>query len=141
MGVAEFGGIILHRRHELRLTQEEVGNRVGVHANYIGYLERGMRRPSDRTLIALSRALDLDKATLFVTLNPMFEDVVRAGGETPETPLPQALRDLLEDDQLMRDLGASQPEIERLRVLAVFGEIRDKHDYARIYRTIREITQ
>lgn len=141
MGLAQFSALILCRRKELKLTQEQVARKVGVHANYIGYLERGLRRPGDKTLVALCRALDVDKATVFATLNPLFRDLVRTdadGGSAPDEPPP--LRALLEDEALVSNLGATRQELEKLRVLSIFGRIARKEDYARIYRTIQEIT-
>ena len=46
MADKSFGRVIEGRRRELGLTQETVAKKVGVRANYIGYLERGMRHPS-----------------------------------------------------------------------------------------------
>ena len=48
MADKNFGRIIEDRRHQLNLTQEMIAKRVGVKANYIGYLERGMRHPSQK---------------------------------------------------------------------------------------------
>ena len=142
MGLAQFSALILRRRRELKLTQEQVARRVGVHANYIGYLERGLRRPGDKTLVSLCRALELDKASVFATLNPLFRDIVKTDGRVSgEDDLPAALRALIEDDAMVRELETSRSELEKLRVLTVFGTIEHKDDYARVYRMIRDITE
>lgn len=142
MGLAQFSALILRRRRELKLTQEQVARRVGVHANYIGYLERGLRRPGDKTLIALCRALELDKAGVFATLNPLFRDIVRTNGASQEgaAALPPPLEELIADGDLVRDLGATPEDLAKLRVLSVFGTVERKEDYARLFRVIRDIT-
>jgi transcriptional regulator with XRE-family HTH domain len=140
MGLAQFGALILRRRRELKLTQEQLAGQVGVHPNYIGCIERGLRRPRDRTLVSLCRVLQLDKACVFATLNPLFRDVLR--GEVPlETDgLPPALRELLADAALVRSLGATPEELAKLQLLEVFGTIATKEDYARLWSLIREET-
>lgn len=141
MGLAEFSAIIHDRRRELGLTQEEVASRVGVHANYIGYLERGLRRPGDKTLVALCEALDLDRARLFATLNPIFRDVVRCPEDVPEEDegINPALKALLDDKQLLKEIGMSTEEARRLRFLSVFGDVERKEDYVRIAKTLQDI--
>lgn len=143
MGLAEFSEIILNRRRELKLTQEQVARKVGVHANYIGYLERGLRRPGDQTLVALCEALELDKAQLFATLNPLFRDIVKAEGADDEDDdaLPPALRELIEDRELLRELGTTEEQARKLAVLRVFGEVERKQDYVRILKTLAEILE
>jgi transcriptional regulator with XRE-family HTH domain len=47
--------VIRRRRRQLDVTQQEVARRVGVRANYIGYLERDMRRPSTNVLVKLAK--------------------------------------------------------------------------------------
>ena len=58
MAEKSFGHVIEDRRRELSLTQEMVAKKVGVKANYIGYLERSMRHPSQKVVEKLSSALD-----------------------------------------------------------------------------------
>lgn len=142
MGLAEFSQIILHRRKDMKLTQDQVARKVGVHANYIGYLERGLRRPGDKTLIALCAALELDKATLFATLNPLFRDIVKTSGELADEELstPASLQALLQDEALLAELGTTPDEVAKLRALSVFGDIPSKEDYARVFRVLKEIT-
>ena len=56
MADKNFGRVIEDRRRELGLTQEIVAKKVGVRANYVGYLERGMRHPSQKVVEKLSRS-------------------------------------------------------------------------------------
>jgi transcriptional regulator with XRE-family HTH domain len=46
------------------LTQEQVAERAGVSAKHLGEIERGDGNPSLRVMLRLSRAIDLDLATL-----------------------------------------------------------------------------
>ncbi|MCW3056286.1 MAG: transcriptional regulator, family [Solirubrobacterales bacterium] len=49
---------------ELRISQEELGFRSGVHRNYIGGVERGERQPTVRTLATLADALGVPLSEL-----------------------------------------------------------------------------
>jgi len=136
-----FPALIYERRRELKLTQDDIARRVGVHANYIGYLEKGVRRPSDKTLEALCRVLNLDRRRVLLSLRPMFRDVVIGPGEGPNggdlsAPL----------DELRRDLAArrkdrvSDEDIRHLACLDAFGHVREKGGYVRFLRLMREVT-
>jgi transcriptional regulator with XRE-family HTH domain len=49
---------------ELRISQEELGFRSGVHRNYIGGVERGERQPTVRTPATLADALGVPLSEL-----------------------------------------------------------------------------
>ncbi|MGH6957394.1 MAG: helix-turn-helix domain-containing protein [Caulobacteraceae bacterium] len=62
--LAALGREIRRRRKERRLSQEQLAERAELHRNYIGYLERGERNPSAKTLFRIARALELSLAEL-----------------------------------------------------------------------------
>lgn len=58
------GSMVLARRGELGLTQEEAAGRAGVDADTLSGMENGKRWPWPRNVAAIARALDLDAAEL-----------------------------------------------------------------------------
>lgn len=52
-------------RKEAKLTQEELAERAGLSANYVGEVERGERNPSALALFALTRGLSVQPSRLF----------------------------------------------------------------------------
>ncbi len=54
-----FGIAVKTRRLQLRLSQESLAFRAGLHRTYISDLERGLKGPSLRVVIRLAYALDL----------------------------------------------------------------------------------
>lgn len=52
-------------RKELRLSQEELAHRVGVHPTYLSAIERAERNPALENLDAIARALGVSLAELF----------------------------------------------------------------------------
>jgi transcriptional regulator with XRE-family HTH domain len=79
MAEHSFGRAIEDRRRQLGLTQEVVAKKVGVKANYIGYLERGMRHPSQKVVEKLSSALKLDPQELYLLANPRVRTLLNKG--------------------------------------------------------------
>lgn len=53
-----FGRVVQARRSGLGISQEELGFRSGLHRTFISQLERGVKSPSLRTLIAIAGALE-----------------------------------------------------------------------------------
>jgi transcriptional regulator with XRE-family HTH domain len=59
------GRAVREARAELRISQEELSLRTGVHRNYIGGIERGERNPSVKTIARLAAALEVRPSELF----------------------------------------------------------------------------
>jgi transcriptional regulator with XRE-family HTH domain len=63
--LAGLGRAMREARTELRISQEELSLRTGVHRNYIGGIERGERNPSVVTIARLADALEVPPSELF----------------------------------------------------------------------------
>jgi len=50
----EFARNVRLRRHEMDLTQEELAEKANLHVNYIGGIERAVRNPSLRSIVAIA---------------------------------------------------------------------------------------
>ncbi len=117
MAEKSFGRIIEDRRRELGLTQEMVAKKVSVKANYIGYLERGMRHPSQKVVERLSSALKLDPQDLYLSANPRVRSLL--GKATKAVPPSQSLwQKFLRDSSLQQSQGLTSKEQEALTQVA-----------------------
>lgn len=58
------GRAISKLRKNLRLSQEELADRAGVHRTYVSQLERGIKSPTLVVLIKIARALDTKPSRL-----------------------------------------------------------------------------
>lgn len=56
----EVGRLVRLKRKEKRMTQHDVGRRVGVQRKYISDIERGRNVPGANLLVSLARVLDID---------------------------------------------------------------------------------
>ncbi len=117
MAEKSFGRVIEDRRRELGLTQEMVAKKVGVKANYVGYLERGMRHPSQKVVERLSSALKLDSQDLYLLANPRVRSLL---GKAPRAASSsQSLwQKFLRDSSLQQSQGLTSREKEALAQVA-----------------------
>lgn len=63
-----FGEVIRKRRQELRLSQEDLGYRSGLHRTYISEIERGRKSPSLRAIVAIAEALGVNVSDLILSV-------------------------------------------------------------------------
>ncbi|MBV8137504.1 MAG: helix-turn-helix transcriptional regulator [Deltaproteobacteria bacterium] len=62
----QFGRLIRERRRLLNLTQEQLAGRIRVSMPFVGHLETGHRRPSEKTIAKLAKVLGLNQRELFL---------------------------------------------------------------------------
>jgi two-component system, response regulator len=79
----DFGATVKARRTRLRLTQEELAERAGLHRTYITDVERGRRNISLHSIERLARALEVPIAGLLGDVERARESAGR--GRSPET--------------------------------------------------------
>lgn len=61
----EFGLVVRERRIALKLSQEELAFRAGLHRTYIGMIERGEKNITIENMEKLSAAIELSLSALF----------------------------------------------------------------------------
>ena len=115
-----------------------MASRVGVRANYIGYLERGMRRPSTNVLVKLAKVLDLDREELFFLAHPQVRTFIRTEGPDPNKPAWDRFR---ADKRLHTRQGITHQELKVLQNVSSLGEVRSPRDYLFILQAIRQALQ
>lgn len=71
-----FGGLLKELRAEAGITQEALAHDAGLERTYISFLERGLRQPSLRVLIALCGPLKVAPSEAV----RMLEDRLRRSG-------------------------------------------------------------
>lgn len=69
-----FGQVLKKHRKQMRLSQEEIAHRAGMHHTAISLYERGLRQPTLFTVFTLSKVLQVSACSLVAeveALNPM----------------------------------------------------------------------
>lgn len=66
MDYVALGMRIRQRRHQLRLTQEQLAERCDLSASFLGHIERGSRKASLETVIGIANALDTGADDLLI---------------------------------------------------------------------------
>lgn len=129
-----FGSVLRRRRHQLGQTQAAVAKKVGCRPNYIGYLESGARRPSQKLVLKLAKALDLDAQELFLMANPLVRDVV--------APKTEDRASVWENFKANKGLhtrhGITAKELTVLQNVSALGPVRTQRDFLFVLQSIRQ---
>ena len=111
----QFGKLPRERRRLLNLTQEELAGRIRVSMPFVGHLETGHRRPSEKTIAKLAKVLRLDQQELFILANPRTRDFLRALPQDSQT----AQRGISSNEtasQILPGFFDSSATLSRLRI-------------------------
>jgi transcriptional regulator with XRE-family HTH domain len=129
-----FGAVIRERRRRLDLTQEEVARRIRTSTPYIGHLESGKRRPSEKVIARLSEVLGLQSRELFLLANPRARDLLTSAGSGGDR---SAWDEFRNDERLRRAYNISSAEMDVLGRVAAMGEAHAPRDFIYILNAIR----
>jgi transcriptional regulator with XRE-family HTH domain len=132
------GALLRQRRRQLEITQQQVARRAGVRANYIGYLERNMRRPSTNVLAKLARVLDLDREQLFFLAHPQVRQFIQTSASEPGR---SAWDDFRDDKRLHVRHSITPAELKVLEHASRLGPMHSSRDYLFILQAIRQALQ
>lgn len=135
MGSSSLGNVLRRRRRQLEVTQQDVARRAGVRANYIGYLERDLRRPSTAVLVKLARVLDLDREELFFLAHPQVRELIHP--DAPRAPR-SAWERFRDDKRLHTRHGVTKRELQVLQQVSALGTVSSTRDYLFILQAIRQ---
>lgn len=72
-----FGDRVRALRDRLKLTQENLAERAGLHVTYVSGIERGLRSPRLHVVDRLAHALDVTLAELFIDVRGVPRRAVR----------------------------------------------------------------
>ncbi len=137
MAERSFGRVIEDRRHALGMTQEMVAKKVGVKANYIGYLERGMRHPSQKVVERLSGALKLDPQALYLLANPRVRALLNKAKPVPSAAS-SVWQQFLHDAALQQQQGLSSKEQDALSQLSQAEKANSLIGVMKVIRALRK---
>ena len=133
---SQLGRLIRERRRLLNLTQEELARRIRVSMPFVGHLETGHRRPSEKTIAKLAKVLGLDQQELFLLANPGTRALFRS--HSPDSA-GSAWDQFKRNRQLHRAHKISLTEMSMLERAALLGEAESPEDFIFILNTVRRL--
>ena len=133
---SQFGRLIRERWRLLNLTQEELARRIRVSMPFVGHLETGHRRPSEKTIAKLAKVLGLDQQELFLLANPGTRALFRS--HSPDSA-GSAWDQFKRNRQLHRAHKISLTEMSMLERAALLGEAESPEDFIFILNTVRRL--
>ena len=132
----QFGRLIRERRRLLNLTQEELARRIHVSMPFVGHLETGHRRPSERTVAKLAKVLGLDQREIFLLANPGTRALFRSYSQGSGV---SAWDQFKRNRQLHRVHKISLTEMSMLERAALLGDAETPEDFIFILNTVRRL--
>lgn len=136
----KFGNYIRQRRIELNLTQAEVAKNLKTSQNFITYLEKDLRKPTDDMLKKLSKILLLPIDQLYTQAHPELSHFldIKDDGQYQRKVSP-ILEELKNDNKLRKQYEITNEEINELSSIKLRGEIKTKEDYLFLLMSIRQV--
>ncbi len=136
-----FGDILFRRRKELAMTQSQVAQRIGVQPNYIVYLEKGERKPSDKTVRKVADALGIDKSDLYLSANPQVREFLQVNehNQVDREQMPDGLLELAADEELRGTMEITDEEIEMVGRVRLNGRVTTADQYMTLILTLRYV--
>ncbi len=123
------------------MTQSQVAGQIGVQPNYIVYLEKGERKPSDKTVRKVADALGLNKADLYLAANPQVREFLKIDdrNQVVRDEVPDGLKKLTDDAARRRTLDVTDDEIESVARLRLNGRVTTPDQYLALILTLRYV--
>lgn len=84
--VTALGLAIQNRRRELRLSQDELAAKAGLHRTYVSEIERRSRNLSVKILVCIARALEMEPSELMRTAETLAVATGDMGGSSGSIP-------------------------------------------------------
>lgn len=131
---ATFGKVIRARRAKIGLTQQQVADRIGASAPYVGHLEAGKRHPSDETVTQLAAALGVERREMFFLANPQTREMFHPVGSGKPV---SAWEEFCRDTRLHRLHAITEKEMAMLSRIALMGDVRSPRDFIFVLNTVR----
>ena len=130
-----FGALIRERRRQLDMTQQELARRIGISVPYVGHLESGQRRPSDKIITRIADVLALDSRELYLLAKPEKRELLEQGIRSNAGSSWESFR---KDKRLQHVYNITREELELLSRVALLGDVRSERDFIYVLNAVRQ---
>jgi len=132
------GSVVRENREQMRMSQRELADQVGVKASHVAYIEGNQRRPSLGLLLRIADLLGLDRWELFMLSHPDAADLVR-DVRMPEKAKPgEAWRRFAADRALHKRHNILPRELKLLRQVSQVQDVSCAKHFLFILNSIRQ---
>jgi len=132
------GSVVRENREQLRMSQRELADQVGVKASHIAYIEGNQRRPSLRLLLRIADLLGLDRWELFMLSHPDAADLVRDVRMPAKSKPGDAWRKFAADRGLHKRHNIAPRELKLLRQVSQVQDVSCAKHFLFILNSIRQ---
>jgi len=69
------GQVLIQYRTLMKISQEELADRAGIHRTYVSQIERGLKSPTLSVLFQISRSLNTTTSVLIAEVEQALNDI------------------------------------------------------------------
>src|SRR5437867_66005 len=131
------GDTIKARREKLGYSQRQLARALNVKPSHVGYLERGMRRPSLALLERIADVLGLEKPSLFLLAHPEARSLVN-GTAAQKPGQRNSWRDFSSNTAMLTRYKVTPAELRVLSRVNLLGKVSSPRNFLFILQSIRQ---
>ena len=135
----EFGQLIKARREGLRLTQRSLGDKLGVEASHVAFIESGCRKPSLRLIARMADILGLDRQDVLILAHPEAKELINEPKGNPHKNAAPGWQKFINNQELLVRYHVTNRELRALEQLSLLGSVRSPKEFLAILTLIRDI--
>ena len=135
----KLGELLKTHREALGLTQRELGQKIGVEASHIAFIESGRRKPSLKLVAGIADTLGVNRQELLVLAHPEAKALL-AEFEPSRKTAPSWQR-FIKDHALLARYHVTKRELQALEHLSLLGAVLSAKEFLAILTLIRDIPE
>ncbi|MBX7149292.1 helix-turn-helix domain-containing protein [bacterium] len=137
----KFGDFLRDQRLRADLTQMQLAQKLDVSQNFVTYLEKGQRKPTNEMIKKISKILSVSTDKLYFLANPDVSEIVDFDEEEGRVAqkMPPALEALMRDSDLRERNRITDEDIKQLASMRLRGDVKRKEDYLFLLLSIRQV--
>jgi len=137
----KLGELLKTHREALGLTQRELGQKIGVEASHIAFIESGRRKPSLKLVAGIADTLGVNRQELLVLAHPEAKALLAEPQFELSRKTAPSWQRFIKDHALLPRYHVTKRELQALEHLSLLGAVLSAKELLAILTLIRDIPE